>query len=240
MCTVLLRFQPDATWPLVLGAIRDELLDRAWDPPGRYWGDALLGGRDRLAGGTWLAVDPDASAVSLVLNGVPPSASLTRSRGDLPLRALAGAGLPDDLSGYASFHLVLGTPDAVQVWSWDGIGLRERLLEPGDHLLVNLGVDADTDPLVPHFRPLLAKAADPSLEGDATAQAWGDWVELLAGDGLAGDDPRALIERRRFGDHTYGSTSASLVALRPGGLRYDFTALPGQTEPAADWRPVLP
>src|SRR6266536_501359 len=62
MCTVLLRFAPGSASPLRLGAVRDEFVDRAWDPPGAHWGDRLLGGRDWTAGGTWLAVDPDRPA----------------------------------------------------------------------------------------------------------------------------------------------------------------------------------
>ena len=33
----------------------------------------------------------------------------------------------------------------------------------------------------------------------------------------------------------WGTTSVSLVALSPGGLRYDFTAVPGDM---SAWRPV--
>src|SRR5947209_11609771 len=80
MCTVLLRFAPGTPRPLLLGAVRDEFVERAWDPPGAHWGDRLLGGRDRTAGGTWLAVDPDRPAVAAVLNGVrrPPPEDGTR------------------------------------------------------------------------------------------------------------------------------------------------------------------
>ena len=79
----------------MVAANRDELLARPTDPP------LLLteqpprwGGRDRLAGGTWLAVDP-AGRVGAVTNrhpgGRPPTRDGTRrSRGDLPLEVLRG------------------------------------------------------------------------------------------------------------------------------------------------------
>ena len=37
---------------------------------------------------------------------------------------------------------------------------------------------------------------------------------------------RALVVRRPIEDRTYGTTSATLVALAPKGVRYDFTATP--------------
>ncbi len=126
MCTVLLRFTPGGPGPVLLGAVRDEFVDRAWDPPAAHWGDRLLGGRDRSAGGTWLAVDPDRPAVAAVLNGVPRSAPSTvdgrPSRGGLPLAALRGEPLPQSpiLDRYDGFHLVLATLSELQVWSWDG------------------------------------------------------------------------------------------------------------------------
>jgi len=56
MCTALLSIQPGL--PALLVGVRDELSDRAWEPPGRHWPDhpGLVGGRDLQAGGTWLAV----------------------------------------------------------------------------------------------------------------------------------------------------------------------------------------
>ena len=70
MCTAILRIDPGA--PLLLAGVRDELADRPWQPPGRYWPDypELIGGRDLQAGGTWLAVAPAcARRVACVLNG---------------------------------------------------------------------------------------------------------------------------------------------------------------------------
>ncbi len=72
------------------------------------------------------------------------------------------------------------------------------------------------------------------------AQAWGAWLPLINGDGLAMDDPRALIVRRDLGrGRIWGTTSISLVAVRQDAMRYDFTATPGD---ARAWYevPLLP
>ena len=54
MCTVVLLTRPGHPWPLVLAANRDEMLERAWDPPAEYWPDqpGVIAGRDRTGGGT--------------------------------------------------------------------------------------------------------------------------------------------------------------------------------------------
>lgn len=242
MCTVLLRFTPDGPWPLLIAAVRDEFVGRPWDPPAAHWPDRpFVGGRDRVAGGTWLAVDPTAPALAALLNGrpLPPPVDRPRpSRGALPLAALAGEPLPTgaELARYDRFHLLLGTPERVDVWTWDGEELSHRPLAAGDHIVVNDGVDAESDPLVPYFRPVLARAATARPKpGLPTLPAWGDWVGLLTGDGLAPADPRALIVGHDFFGRPYGSTSATLVALSRSDLRHDFTADPG---PAATWYEV--
>jgi hypothetical protein len=249
VCTVLLRFSPGARWPLLVAAVRDEFVGRPWDPPAAHWaGSASVGGRDRVAGGTWLAVAPagpgsPGPALAALLNGAPlppPAAGTRPSRGALPLAALAGVPLPErsQLVGYDRFHLLLASSAEAAVASWDGVALTHSKLGAGDHILVNDGVDQVGDPLVPHFAPLLAGAATPDPRpGLPPAQAWGDWIGLLAGDGLAPDDPRALIVRRDYAGRAYGSTSASLVALRRHQVRYDFTGAPG---PAATWREITP
>jgi hypothetical protein len=226
---------------VVLAAVRDEFVDRAWDPPGRYWdGQAagLVGGRDRVAGGTWLAVDPAQRRMAALLNGVPlgvaPGAARP-SRGGLPIAVLTTGRVPDP-AGYDGYHLMRATTSMVEVWSWDGIALRHQELAPGDHVAVNAGVDAAGDPLVPHVLPLLRAAADPDPRpGLPVGQAWGDWLGLLAGDGLDPAGDRALIVRKTVAGRTYASTSATLLALGAGGVRYDFTATPG---PAALWHEV--
>lgn len=223
MCTVLLRLSPGDRWPVLLGAVRDEFVERAWDPPARHWPAGwshLVGGRDQVAGGTWLAVDPARRAVAALLNAGrredDDGAGPRPTRGTLALRILATEGLPADLGRYDRFHLLRATLGGGELWSWDGADLAHVHLGPGDHVIVNAGLDAATDPLVPHFAPLLAGTpSDPDA-----------WMELLAGDGLDPGDERALIVAKEIEGRRYGSTSATIVGLGADTVRYDFTATP--------------
>ena len=239
---------------LLLGA-RDELTDRPWLPPARHWpGSPLLGGLDKQAGGTWLAVHPGIPRVACLLNGQGAQAdpARRRSRGELPLHAAAdGAGVlkeladaPAALAAYDPFHLVCADLDAVGLLSWDGERPAARDLEPGTHLLTNAGhsypvapADPVTEPKAAHFGPKFAAArpsGDPRLSAE---EAWGDWLTLAAGDGLDPGDPRAIVARRILPDgRVWGTTSLSLVALAADGLRYDFQA---QVGAAAGWYPVI-
>lgn len=239
MCTVLLRLEPGAAWPLLVAAVRDEFVGRPWRPPATHWpGTPYVGGIDLIGGGTWLAVDPTAPAFAALLNGppLPPAARVRPTRGTLVGAALATGRPPEDPSAFDAFHLLLGTPERCDLWSWTGDAYTHRELTPGTHIVVNLGLDTPADPLVGHYAPLLAAAGVPDPRpGLPTADAWRDWVPLLAGDGLAPDDPRALIIARDDRGAAYGSTSATLLAIRPGTVRYDFTGDPG---PRARWTEI--
>jgi Transport and Golgi organisation 2 len=252
---VVLSFEPGERVPLLLLGVRDEVTDRPWLPPARHWpGSPLVGGLDEQAGGTWLAVDPAIPRVACLLNGRGTQAdpARRRSRGELPLRAAAdGAGLlkelADDseaLAAYDPFHLLCADTGAVRLLSWDGDRAAVRDLEPGTHLLTNAGHaypaapgEPVTEPKAVYFGPKFAAArpsGDPALPA---GEAWGDWLAFAAGDGLDLADPRAIIARRDLPDgRVWGTTSLSLVALAPDGLRYDFRAYPGTT---TDWYPVI-
>ena len=232
MCTVLLRLDPDARWPVLLGAVRDEFVDRAWDPPAQHWDGpfaALVGGRDRRAGGTWLAVDPAARAVGALLNAGrredPEDGAPRPTRGTLALRILTTEGLPTEVTRYDRFHLLRATLAGAELWSWDGESLSHQALDPGDHIIVNAGLDTDDDPLVPHFAPLLA----------STASDLGAWRKLLEGDALDPGDDRALVVRKEIEGHLYGSTSGTLLGLAADAVHYEFTATPGD---AGSWYEV--
>lgn len=88
MCLLIAMSGVVAGAPLVVAANRDERLDRPAIPMTvlRDHGPRILGGRDELAGGTWLAVNEYGVVAGLTnqpsVNGRDPS---KRSRGELPL-----------------------------------------------------------------------------------------------------------------------------------------------------------
>ena len=197
MCTVVLSFEPAARTPLLLLGVRDELTDRPWLPPARHWpGTPPIGGIDKQAGGTWLAVQPELPRVSCLLNGrgILADAAHRRSRGELPLRAAADgactlkelAGDPEALAAYDPFHLVCADPWSVLMLSWDGEHAAVRELGAGTHMLTNAGDAYPGDPVTgTEGRALRAEVR--------SFFPLGEWLALAAGDGLDPGDPRAII-----------------------------------------------
>ncbi|MGY0231966.1 NRDE family protein [Longispora urticae] len=240
MCTVFLDLDRSRTWPVLLAGIRDEFADRPWSPPAAHWpglGAHVLGGIDRVAGGTWLAVDTDGPVVAVVLNQIPTDrdATVTASRGALPLAALGTLDL--DPEPYAGFHLLRCTLDSAVLLSWDGVTLDRVRLAEGRHIVTSLGVDNPAHPRVGYAMAGFDVVPPPAPEpGLSPADAWGGWLGMLGGGGLPGDDDRALLVDRSFGGRRYATSSGSLVGLRAdGAVRYDFTAEPRDR---SGWRPV--
>jgi hypothetical protein len=257
VCTALISVDPGSRTPVLLLFARDEMADRAWRPPGRYWPDRplLVGGRDEREGGTWLAVrsadDAGGPRVVCVLNGfgthADPEKRLTR--GQLPLIAASDTSISTlDLPRYDPFHLLIANRLGISMLTWDGETLSDRELSPGTHLVSNRGLEAEGDRLptapgravtliearIKHFRPLLHDLPRPEPmpgRGLTTRQAWGAWMRLADGDGLDRSDVRALIGKHDWGEHGMWLTSSvSLVAVGSGGVRYDLNPNPGESE----------
>ncbi|WP_246239336.1 NRDE family protein [Acrocarpospora corrugata] len=226
--------EPDAEVPVLLAGVRDEFVARPWMSPAAYWPDhpALIAGRDLLAGGTWLAVNPGTRRVAALLNGGgrPAGLEVRLSRGDLPLKAADAGEMPHvDLSRYDPFYLVVAGLDGVRLWTWDGERISEEKLRRGLHVIVNTGRPAEEENArVGYFRPRFAQAARPALmTGGAPERFWGDWLRLASGDGVPDDDTRALVVRHALDDgRVYASLSVTLVALAESGVRYDFLPFP--------------
>src|SRR3954469_22453402 len=93
MCTVVCRHDPGQASPVQVLALRDELASRAFDLPGAWWPDqpTVIGGRDRLAGGSWCVTDVAAGVTAVVLNSPlrRTAEAGAASRGVLPLLAVA-------------------------------------------------------------------------------------------------------------------------------------------------------
>ncbi|GLU48879.1 NRDE family protein [Nocardiopsis ansamitocini] len=207
MCTVIIGFDPASPVPLVVAALRDEMTDRPFESPGAHWPSSpgLLGGRDLLAGGTWLAVSTQGSPrVAAVLNGRLDTAHTAgrrpvldrtvapdiprRSRGELPLLAARTGELglsPDQLRAFDPFHLIIADSEAAALLSWDGTGLARQALAPGVTIVVNNGVDpaepraARNTPLFERTRPV--PGATVLASAGSVGAVWGAWPGLLDG-----------------------------------------------------------
>jgi len=217
MCTVILLRRPQAAWPLLLAANRDERLDRRWDPPAEFW-PGILGGRDATAGGTWMALNR-AGVVAAVLNrpgslGPDPD---KRSRGELPLLALespTAAGAAEamarlDAGRYRTFNLVIA--DARTAWFVAGLGSgapQAEALPDGISMVTAHPPNDLTSPRTARHLPRFQAAAPPDPPD------WGRWPELLSDStGGAGE---ALNVPPLGG---FGTVCSSLLALGSGGAR---------------------
>ena len=157
MCTILLRLDPRSDEPVLLAANRDEFRARPADDPAEI-APGVFGGRDRQAGGTWLAVRAGGLAALTNISGAPPRSDAP-SRGELPLAALAGR-LPASFAAYNPFNLLIVDADGARVFTHTA---REEpagpiVLGPGMHVIVNEPFAAGAGPRARHAAALLARA----------------------------------------------------------------------------------
>jgi uncharacterized protein with NRDE domain len=191
MCTILLRWDPTAERAIVLAANRDEFRDRLADDPGEI-APGVFAGRDRTAGGTWLAVSRRGlAALTNVRTG--PRDLHAPTRGELPLLALDGR-LPADLSPYNAFNLLVVDHDGARVVTHEGAGAPTTIatLAPGTHVIDN-EVFGRPSPRVTRATALLA-AGPPALV-------------------LLGDHGHSTEDGLCHHGELYGTVSATVVVL---------------------------
>lgn len=123
MCLIGIAYGMHPRFPLLVAANRDEFHERPADPA-RFWPDspALLAGRDRRGGGTWLGLSL-AGRFAAVTNFREPASPTTgpRSRGELVAQFLEGdqpAGafarrVTADGAGYGGFGLLVMDRDSM-------------------------------------------------------------------------------------------------------------------------------
>lgn len=224
MCTVILLRQPDAPWPLLVAANRDERLDRAWDPPAAWWPThpGVVGGRDRMAGGSWMALGAS-GVVAAALNrpgSLGPEAG-KRSRGELPLMAAAESTAADAAHRIAAlpagewrpFNLVVA--DAAEAFFLRGLGAGHPEVVPLPAGIAMVTAHDPNDLSSPRTRrhlPRFRAAAPPA----PARNDWTSWESLLADDG---QDPDTGLASALNVPPTagFGTVCSSLLALAPGG-----------------------
>jgi uncharacterized protein with NRDE domain len=216
---VLLR-RPGHDWPVIVGANRDEMVARPWQPPARHWPDRpeVVAGRDTLAGGSWLGLN-DHGVVAGVLNrhGSLGPAAGQRSRGELVLEALDhadAAAAADALSAlepgaYRTFNLIVAdNRDAFWLKHADPSGtlpITVRRIEAGLAMIAAGDLD-DATPRLLRYRPLFEAAAP-----DPARDRWDEWERLLSDER---DDPPGAENAMRFlTPNGFGTVSSALLAL---------------------------
>jgi uncharacterized protein with NRDE domain len=220
MCTLVLLRRPDHPWPVVIGANRDEMIDRKSLPPARHWPDRaeVVAGKDLLAGGSWLGVN-DWGVAAAVLNrqgSLGPEAGL-RSRGELVLEALdhadavaAATALSHlDPAAYRTFNLIVADNRDAFWLCHDGSGqIAAQPVAEGLSLIASGGLDDMAMPRLALARPRFLAAPPPDPERDE----WSGWQDLLSDTGAPPGSPEeaALRFRTRRG---YGTVSSALIAL---------------------------
>ena len=149
MCLILFAHLLSPDLPLALLANRDEYLDRATAPMA-CWAEApdVVGGRDLVAGGSWLGAGADGrwAAVTNVREG-ESSLPGAPSRGWLVRDYLQGratpeafiAGLVPQMAAYAGFNLLLG--NCTEVWYVSNREAATVQLPPGLYGLSNGRLD---------------------------------------------------------------------------------------------------
>lgn len=242
MCTFTLAWQTFEDAPVVVAANRDEQFGRPTESPARReWGATVVAPADKEAGGTWLGYNEYGVLVALTNRWAAEELPGERSRGLLVRDALGARTAEDaarvverelDERQYDGFNLVLADENAAILIEWNG-GRQVRTLDPGVHIVVNVGADGDYT-IPPHRQEAGERQA---TSADAVRAAL--WPE-------PGEQSREWLDRASdiISDHEYGvcvhgdgfgTRSSSLIRLTGNDVTWEFAdGAPCQT----DYEPV--
>jgi uncharacterized protein with NRDE domain len=228
MCLLIAYSRVVRGAPLVLAGNRDELFSRPAVPMAVLAeGPRILGGRDLVAGGTWMAVGEQGVVAALTNRPpqVPGLAPARRSRGELPLRLARHASAREAVRAFArevnpreynACWILVGDRNSLfYLEVSDGTALNARELEPGLHILENRPLDAPS-PKVDYVSARLARSpvlGEGCLRGIASVLASRE-VPPGARDSRSPEDWRPLeVEAACVRAGAYGTRWSGIVAL---------------------------
>jgi len=231
VCTILLAWRCLDAAPILLAANRDELVARPSAGPGvlAEGPPRIVGGRDLVAGGTWLAVSPDGRVGAVTNRQAGERDPRRRSRGELPLLVL---GERDDAAAhsriaalrpleYNPFNVLYASSGRAVVGHGDGEGdIRLAELEPGPHVLTTVDLDDLTNVKVAAISGRLRAAVDACADDPASLLA--AMEDILRDHG--GTDRTGIDAVCIHGD-VYGTVSAATVVVaKDGTISYRHAA----------------
>jgi uncharacterized protein with NRDE domain len=234
MCLLIFDWRVNGETAFSVAANRDERYDRPATPITILRGDSprILGGRDELAGGTWLAVN-DHGVVAGLTNRPGPGGrdASKRSRGELPLivtrHSTAATGVTEFIHSvrpgdYNQASLLVADRESLfylELRADDTLVSRE--LGPGLHVLENVPLDS-VSPKVDAVRQDIAAA---TADGRSM---WSAYLSVLASHRIppistdsmeTGRDPATLASCVHT--ENYGTRSSTMI-----GVPADVRALP--------------
>ena len=229
MCTLTFAWGVFTDAPVLLAATRDEALDRPSVPPSVIDdAPAVIAPRDEEAGGTWIGHNEFGVIAAIANRWTDTEIDGERSRGLLVRDALARRSAEAaarfverelDRTEYEPFTLVLTDLTAAITIEWDG-SRRVRTLDPGVHVVTNVGVDETAT--IPESRAEIA---------ERRAEIGRQVVERLQPE--PGEDARSWLDRAAavLSDHElgvcfhhdrFGTRSASLLRVDDEGTSFWF------------------
>jgi uncharacterized protein with NRDE domain len=220
MCTLIVGHRIDADTPLLVGANRDEALDRPASPPAiRTEGPVpVLAPRDDRAGGTWLGLNAAGLFAGLTNRfgaRIDPDRS---SRGEIVPRALehetaadAAADLEElDPATYNGFHLVVADGGDAFTLVSDGAMQVVTPADPGFIVVTERSFGAADNP---RKRKIRSELQEHRAEGTVELDGLGEILSRCE----SGSIDAVCIELEGI---DYGTRSSTLIGR--GGSSSDF------------------
>lgn len=261
MCTLIIRHEMDEGWATLIAANRDEFYHRdATGPMVLAEAPRIVGGRDQLAGGSWLALTSDGLFVGLTnQRSFGGRDDRLRSRGEIVVDALR-AGTFDgalryleglDARAYNEFNLIFGDGRRIAA-AYGRISDAKVELEPlaaGVHVLCNDRLGSPDFPKADE-----ARAKVESIGSEAWSDIEPKLIEVLSDRSLP--EPDALpplpqgapfdaeVARRLQAicveTPVYGTVSSTLAAVSPGRVdHYAFCDAPPDRGAFQDVTPLM-
>lgn len=227
MCTLVLAWQVFSDAPVVAAANRDELLDRPSSPPAVLDDELrVVAPLDERAGGTWIGYNERGVFAAITNRWVDGDLPAERSRGLLVRDVLARETAESaarhverevEATGYQGFNLVVADEYAAIYLEWDG-RLRVRTLDPGVHVVVNVGADGAY--AIPDHRQEVARRQAENAQRASTTlrpepgELTAAWLERAT----------AVLRDHDYGlcvhEDGFGTRSSSLVTIGQTGASF--------------------
>ena len=229
MCTLAIYVRAFPAYPLIVAANRDELFTRPTSPPAILDPTiGIFGGRDDLAGGTWLGVNRHGLVAALLNRRTSePADPARRSRGQLCLdmlradsAAAARASLDRENGAayYNPFNLLVADRRDAWIATNHGPSMTITAVGAGLHLITNLDLNDPTCPRIAASYQLFSAL----LADDAPSPAGAEFRNRLRGL-LSSHDTELDPRSGGFGNslclHSaeYGTRSSTLIFLDLSG-----------------------